>query len=224
MLTTSAPALRHWLASRSHWNSTSVARLWAFLLLVALLGGVGGAGTGWWASNRTQQEYTASVVFAVENIAPDMQFLSFSKAIEAEQAARVLKAGRTGEIIPPEGSAYRWEWTTGPASGQVSFRVHSARASEANRVATKLLAEAGTAGRALLNPTQPRPGLSPQKVIPATAQYRLGTQTVALNAGLGSAIAVGLFVLGTLMPRDRHRGWTVNGQGERPRLPGEPGR
>jgi len=138
-------------------------------------------------------------VFAVENIAPDMQFLSFSKAIEAQQAARVLKAGRTDKIIPPDVSAYRWEWTTGPAPGQVSFRVHSARASEANRVATKLLAEAGTAGRALLNPTQPRPGLLPQKVLPATAQYRLGTSTVALSAGLGSAIAVGLFLLGTLI-------------------------
>ncbi len=187
-----------WLAARPGSDGPNRRFLTAVLLVVTIAGASCGAITGWLAREITTQSYTAAAVFSVDHVAPDMPFLSFSKAIEAEQTARVLRAGRTDEIVPTGGSTYHWEWVAGPDAGQVSFQVHSDYRSEANKLVAELFTHAGPAGRALLNPSQPRPTLTPKKVTSAVAQYRLGTATVALSAGVGGSIAVGLFVLGML--------------------------
>ncbi|MGH3545231.1 MAG: hypothetical protein ACRDPW_04835 [Mycobacteriales bacterium] len=173
------------------------------LLLVGALGAAGGAAICGVAREATTQSYTAAAVFSVDNIAPEMQFLSFSKAIEAEQVVRVLADGRTGEIVPAGASTYEWEWVVGPKAGEVSFEVQSNDRSDADRLAAVLFAAAGPAGRALLAPDQPQPGLTPERVTPAAARYRLGAQTPALGAALGAGTAMSLFVLGMFLLTDR---------------------
>jgi len=186
------------LVSRSRLRGRNLRFSVSLLLVVGVLGAGCGAASGWSAREMVVQEYTAAAVFSVDHIAPDMQFLSFSKAIEAEQVLRVLQKGRTHEIIPAAGSTYHWEWVVGPVAGQVSFQVRSNFPAEANRLATELFATAGPAGRALLTPSQPRPALIPEEVTSASPRYWLGARTVTLSAGLGAGVAVGLFVLGTL--------------------------
>jgi hypothetical protein len=178
------------------------ARGWALVILVALVGALGGAGAGWRAAHRTSQRYTATAVYSVDHIAPDMTFLSFSKPIEAEQAAKVLNHGladRFATQAAGAGAHFDATWVAGPAPDQISYRVRSADAELAHRIAVGVFQASGPSGRDLLRPEQPRPGITPTKTTQSAAQYHLGTSPIVGGAVIGAFVSLGVFLLAATM-------------------------
>ncbi|HEX3732451.1 MAG TPA: hypothetical protein VHU91_05950 [Mycobacteriales bacterium] len=199
-------ATRRWLIPvRSLWQRRS-ARGWALLLAVTVVGTASGAGAGWWATGRVAQEYTASAVYSVDHIAPDMAFLSFSKPIEAEQAAKVLNRGLSARLAAATAgphARYDATWVVGPAPDQVSFRVRSQDAALTHRIAVGVFHVSGPSGRQLLRPEQPRPGIAAEKTTEPMARYHLGKSPIMGAAAIGAFVSVGMFLLfamGNLRP------------------------
>ncbi|MGH3426668.1 MAG: hypothetical protein ACRD3Q_06775 [Terriglobales bacterium] len=192
-------ARRRLIPARALWWRRSSGG-WALLLAVTVVGGASGGYAGWWATGRVSQQYTATAVYSVDHIAPDMTFLSFSKPIEAEQAAKVLNRGlsdRLAATVAGPGARYDETWVVGPAPDQISLRVRSADAALAHRVAVGVFRASGPSGRNLLRPEQPRPGIAPAKTTESVAQYHLGKSPIVGGAAIGAFVSLGVFLLAT---------------------------
>lgn len=139
----------------------------------------------------TTQEYRAAAVFTVVKRSPDVEFVSHSKTIVAQQTARQLDDGHA-DTIAESATGHTGDWVAGPGYGQVSYRVAASTADTANATVHAVVTGAGPRGAALFGdderPARLRGGAVNAPVVEHAGRWLI----VAGSAGVGAALTLGL--------------------------------
>jgi hypothetical protein len=192
----STASLRY-LSSVRREVATPLKRSLPWALLVGILGALIAAGASAGVAAAHHDGYTASATFDVITRIPKTEALSRNRGLIAEQVARGLESGRADEIAAraTKGGRFTGEWVTGPAFGEVSYKVESTDPEVAMAAAQAVHDEAGFLGSQLVRNGQEWPALDLLEVTKATPTEPAVAKTVTAGAVLGGFSGFALVLL-----------------------------
>jgi F0F1-type ATP synthase membrane subunit c/vacuolar-type H+-ATPase subunit K len=166
-------------------------------LVVAILGAlVAAAGSAALVAAKPAR-YTAAAEFNVVARSTDIQPLSRSKGLIAEQVARGLKSSRADEYAASGAPAdeFTGKWIVGPAFGQISYQITSDDPEVATAAAQAVYDNAGFLGFDLTDIGRPPSVLDLVKVRKAAPTRQPAAKTIAAAAVLGGFAGFALVLL-----------------------------
>jgi len=175
----------------------SLLRVLPMALVVAVLAAVVAAGIAAAVSSTVPVKYAAAAQFNVIARSADIDAISLSRGIVAEQVLRHLKDGRADEYAAAAApkDKYTAEWVSGPGFGEISYKVVSDDPEVARAAAQAVYDNAGFLGFNL-----PRPDAAPSVLdlvaVKAPAPTRQSSaKTIAAAAVFGGFAGFALTLL-----------------------------
>ncbi len=184
----------------------SLRRALPLALVAGILGALVAAAGGAALIAATPVEYKASAEFNVIGRARDIQALSLSKGLIAEQVARSLESSKADEYAASAAPADKFtgEWIVDPKFGEVSYQVTSDDPEIATAAAQAVYDNAGFLGFKLADDGRERSALDLVSVRKAAPSRQPAGKTIAAGGVLGGFAAFALVLL-LALPMRRQR-------------------